>query len=154
MGYSRFRNRPECGTLSGYDYHKRQEFFDPCESCTTAMRAHWKRKRLERKEEINVARKQWRMDEQYHRSMNNKRLRKGSKQEYYTHKQVLDAYGTDCHLCNTPIDLKASRQCGYPGWENGLHIDHVIPLSKGGDDTLENVRPSHGQCNIIKSARL
>jgi hypothetical protein len=25
-------------------------------------------------------------------------------------------------------------------------------LSKGGLDTLENVRPSHGRCNIIKWA--
>jgi 5-methylcytosine-specific restriction endonuclease McrA len=35
-----------------------------------------------------------------------------------------------------------------------LHIDHVYPLSKGGLDTLENVRPSHGKCNIVKWATL
>jgi 5-methylcytosine-specific restriction endonuclease McrA len=27
----------------------------------------------------------------------------------------------------------------------------VIPLSKGGSDELENVKPSHGYCNIKKS---
>jgi len=34
----------------------------------------------------------------------------------------------------------------------GLHIDHVMPLSKGGPDTLENVRPAHGSCNVKKQA--
>jgi 5-methylcytosine-specific restriction endonuclease McrA len=86
--------------------------------------------------------------------MNNKRLHKNAKQEPYTYKQVLETYGKTCHLCNKEIDLKAPRQVGKKGWEQGLHIDHIIPLSKGGDDTLQNVKPSHGQCNIVKSATI
>jgi len=150
----RFRDPPDCGTYSGYDYHVRQEEKEPCNPCREAMRAHWKRKRIERKDQINKMRRQWRMDEQYHRSTNNKRLIKGAKQEPYTYKEVLDLYGSDCHICNTPINLKAPRRCGLPGWEQSLHVDHAIPLSKGGDDTLANVRPSHGQCNVIKSANI
>lgn len=69
----------------------------------------------------------------------------------YSEIDVLKKYGTSCHLCNLSIDLTANRRAGKPGWENGLHIDHVIPLSKGGPDTLENVRPSHGICNIARS---
>jgi len=53
-----------------------------------------------------------------------------------------------------PIDLSAPRQCGKPGWDNGLHIDHLYPLSKGGSDNLDNVRPAHGRCNVIKSAKV
>ena len=75
-------------------------------------------------------------------------------QEKYTEDQVLAKYGTDCHLCNTPVDLNAPRKSGIPGWEKGLQIDHFIPVSKGGPDTLENVRPSHGQCNIRKHAKV
>ena len=66
--------------------------------------------------------------------------------------QVLEVYGTDCHICKNPIDLDAPRKVGIPGWERALHIDHVHPLSKGGLDTIENVRPSHGKCNVIKWA--
>jgi len=33
-----------------------------------------------------------------------------------------------------------------------LHIDHLVPLAKGGSDTLENVRPAHGICNLRKWA--
>lgn len=72
--------------------------------------------------------------------------------EPYTEKQVIEKYGTVCHLCNVEIDFSAPRYTGKPGWQNGLHIDHVIPISRGGPDILENVRPSHGLCNLSKNA--
>jgi 5-methylcytosine-specific restriction endonuclease McrA len=150
----RFSTPPDCGTYSGYDYHVRDEGLAPCDPCRDAMRLHWKQKRIERKNEINILRFKWRQDEKYYHGEHAKRLLKGAIQEPYTYKEVLDTYGHICHLCNTLVDLKAPRQCGTSGWEKGLHIDHVIPLSKGGDDTLQNVRPSHGQCNVIKHARL
>lgn len=77
----------------------------------------------------------------------------GNESEPYTEQEVLELYGTDCHICNEPIDLQANRRAGQDGWEKGLHIDHVIPILKGGPDTLENVRPSHGLCNISKGAK-
>ena len=72
--------------------------------------------------------------------------------EYYKESEVLDLYGTICHICNIDIDLSAPRLAGASGWEVGLHIDHVVPLSKGGSDTLDNVRPAHGSCNVKKHA--
>lgn len=74
--------------------------------------------------------------------------------EWYSPQQVLELYGTDCHICNKPIDLNAPRGTGKPGWENGLQIDHVHPLSKGGSDTIDNLRPAHGYCNNIKNASI
>lgn len=68
----------------------------------------------------------------------------------YTESQVLETYGTNCNICGTEIDLSAPRQCGKPGWQIGLHIDHLIPIAKDGPDTLENVRPTHALCNIKK----
>lgn len=70
--------------------------------------------------------------------------------EYYTEEQVLEKYGTICYLCNKPIDMNAPRTTWTDGWENGLHIEHVIDIALGGYDTLENVRPSHGLCNLTK----
>ena len=72
--------------------------------------------------------------------------------EIYKESSVLKLYGSNCHICLGPIDLLAPRQPGLNGWEMGLHIDHVMPLSKGGPDTLENVRPAHGACNVKKHA--
>lgn len=72
--------------------------------------------------------------------------------EFYTENEVLEKYGTTCYLCNEEIDLSAPRLVGKPGWQKGLHIDHYIPIARGGPDNLENVRPTHGFCNLSKNA--
>ena len=73
----------------------------------------------------------------------------------YTETQVLDLYGTNCHLCQGPIDMEAPRRINkLKGWELALHIDHVVPIIAGGPDTLENVRPSHAICNMKKGAKM
>ena len=80
-----------------------------------------------------------------------RRVRKlGNGYILYTEEEVLERYGTDCHICHEPIDMEAPRRVGKPGWERGLHMEHVIPISKGGSDTIENVKPSHGLCNSKK----
>jgi len=74
--------------------------------------------------------------------------------EPYTIEQVLNTYGSLCHICGVAIDLEAPRNANQGGnWHFGLHIDHVIPISKNGSDTLDNVRPAHAQCNIRKGAK-
>ena len=114
---------------------------------------------LKNKDKMFEANKLWKENNPEQRkalgrkSQNIRRARKlGNGQEPYTEQQVLETYGTSCHLCLLPIDMQASRKVGEQGWENGLHLDHVVPLSKGGPDTLENVKPSHGICNIKKSS--
>lgn len=73
--------------------------------------------------------------------------------EEYTEDQVLQAYGTNCNICSFSIDLDAPRKVGLPGWENGLHFDHVIELTNGGPDMLNNIRPTHGLCNLKKNGK-
>lgn len=31
-----------------------------------------------------------------------------------------------------------------------MTIDHIIPKSKGGKDTLDNLQPMYPQCNTLK----
>lgn len=71
----------------------------------------------------------------------------------YSETDVLAAYGAICHLCGGAIDLSAPRRVGKAGWEAGLHVDHVLPIVAGGPDSLENVRPAHGRCNVAKGGR-
>lgn len=47
-----------------------------------------------------------------------------------------------CHICGQDIE------------PHDLHADHVIPLSRGGPDNQENVRPSHAACNQAKGDSL
>lgn len=49
---------------------------------------------------------------------------------------VLRVKGTRCHLC---------------GQDGADSADHVIPRSKGGDDSLANLEPAHGGCNRARS---
>ena len=82
---------------------------------------------------------------------NRRRARKlNALTDNHTVKDVISAYGKNCHICGIEIDLDAPRSTKFTGWKNGLHIDHLIPLSKGGSDLLENVRPSHAICNMKK----
>lgn len=73
--------------------------------------------------------------------------------QFYKESEVLDIYGWICHICNRAIDPAASRSAGIGNWELGLHIDHLVPISKGGEDSLYNVRPSHAACNLKKHAK-
>ncbi|MFK4299557.1 hypothetical protein ABH924_004741 [Arthrobacter sp. GAS37] len=64
---------------------------------------------------------------------------------------VVDLYYFDkgiCWLCQGPVDLEI-RDLDPRSPE----IDHVIPVSAGGQDVWGNVRLSHRACNILKSDR-
>ena len=86
----------------------------------------------------------------YARAAKRRALKYNAIKDNYTPGYIIAIYGTLCHLCKEEIDLKAPRATKYKGWERGLQIDHVVPLSKGGSDTLDNLRPAHGLCNISK----
>jgi 5-methylcytosine-specific restriction endonuclease McrA len=62
---------------------------------------------------------------------------------------LIREYGANCHICNEPIDLELPRTSRM-----GLTVDHVIPLSKGGSDELDNLRPAHWICNNRKSDKI
>lgn len=66
----------------------------------------------------------------------------------YTEAEVLSTYGTNCYTCDLPIDLTVSRSRNDKGWKRGLSIRCVVPRSEGGNDDLQNVRPSHGMCSM------
>ena len=53
---------------------------------------------------------------------------------------VATTYGTTCWLCHQPIMGRVSP-------------DHVVPVSMGGTDALENLRPSHVGCNKRRQDR-
>lgn len=41
--------------------------------------------------------------------------------------------------------------CGKPIAFGAMQVDHVVPLRKGGEDTLENMLPACRSCNHYKS---
>lgn len=72
--------------------------------------------------------------------------------EKYTTADVINRWGTDCHLCGKQIDLDAPKIIHQgEGWQTGLHLDHVVPIAYGGPDILENVKPAHALCNLSRA---
>lgn len=62
---------------------------------------------------------------------------------------LIERDGNVCHICLTEIDLSLARNNRF-----GATIDHVVPVSKGGADTLENMKLAHWICNIKKGNRV
>ncbi len=62
------------------------------------------------------------------------------------HLELFEKYHWVCHLCGTKID----RKLRFPN-HMAATVDHIIPLSKGGEHVWANTRPAHGLCNFKKS---
>jgi 5-methylcytosine-specific restriction endonuclease McrA len=75
-------------------------------------------------------------------------LLRGVHHEDWTEKQLIETYGSNCYICHKPIDLTLPRQ--GEGSMESLWPDHVIPTSRGGENTIRNVRPCHRKCNQDK----
>lgn len=69
------------------------------------------------------------------------RLRGARRVAVVTEAQVIAAYGERCYLCDAPLEAVP------------MHLDHVVPLARGGAHTLENLRPSCARCNLRKGAK-
>lgn len=57
--------------------------------------------------------------------------------------EILAAHGMVCHICGNAIAVRSD-----------LHFDHVVPLSRGGTHTADNILPAHATCNMRKHNRL
>lgn len=74
------------------------------------------------------------------------RLRKIAS-DRYTLEDLYEESGGVCCLCEQPVDMSLS---GLDPW--GPTVDHAMPISLGGDDTIDNVQLAHRRCNTIKGA--
>lgn len=52
-------------------------------------------------------------------------------------------------LCN-----KYNNRCIACGKQGKLEVDHIVPLSCGGTNTIDNIQPLCRRCNASKSARI
>jgi 5-methylcytosine-specific restriction endonuclease McrA len=66
-----------------------------------------------------------------------------------TRKQLHERDGGRCYICKQKTVLKNK---GKKRNKNLSTIDHVVPVSKGGTHTWDNVRNCCWQCNIVKGS--
>ena len=60
----------------------------------------------------------------------------------------------DMYPTRNLIYKRDKNKCQYCGSTKSLTIDHVIPKSKGGQDTWENLVVACSSCNVKKSDKL
>lgn len=73
----------------------------------------------------------------------------GTATEDFSEDDVRARTGDCCYLCGLDIDFTLR----WPDMRSPS-LDHVVPLSKGGTHTLDNVAMTHLKCNLSKNARL
>lgn len=76
------------------------------------------------------------------RNRENQRRRQANG-ESVSYAAILAEWGMVCHICTGEIESVED-----------LHMDHVIPLAKGGLHVADNIRPSHALCNLRKGAKI
>ena len=59
---------------------------------------------------------------------------------------VFKRHGSTCHLCGKPINDRLT----FPN-NMSRTVDHLVPVSRGGDNTIDNLRPAHLECNTVRS---
>jgi 5-methylcytosine-specific restriction endonuclease McrA len=75
--------------------------------------------------------------------------------EPFTLQDIVDRDGIGCALCGTEIDMALSHAGPrHPQWRIRPTIDHVVPLSLGGPDSLANAQLAHHHCNARKGNRV
>jgi hypothetical protein len=76
-----------------------------------------------------------------------KRLYRNGKVDHsITLEKLTNKYNGKCVLCNNKVILKKGYQ--HPLYPS---IDHIVPVSKGGTHTWDNVQLAHRGCNTDKS---
>lgn len=65
----------------------------------------------------------------------------------FSNADVFERDGWVCGLCSEPVD----RGVSYPD-PLSASLDHVVPLSRGGAHSFENVQLAHLVCNVRKGA--
>lgn len=63
-------------------------------------------------------------------------------------------YLSQCRPTRSMIYKRDRNTCQYCGATSKLTIDHVIPRSKGGQDTWENLVVACSKCNTLKGDKL
>lgn len=74
--------------------------------------------------------------------------KRGGASELYTLAEIAERDRFMCQLCGKRVAMKQ----GVPH-PNAPTIDHVVPVSEGGDDTRANVQLAHFRCNSVKGPR-
>jgi hypothetical protein len=75
-------------------------------------------------------------------------------------KEAIHAYDgkrlppAEWYIVKTIVRARDDNTCAYCGSTRKPHVDHIVPVSRGGSNAFENLATSCGQCNQSKGPKL
>lgn len=134
-----------CGTYAGYKAHRKRNE-ELCQPCRDAMN-EYRREHIKSNPGFNAKHaRTYKENNKEYVEYSYKLTYEASKLK----KLIIDTYGTDCYLCEEPIDMTAKGRPPHENWQMAYWTDHVVPIRLGGTSDISNLRPSHAKCNIAK----
>lgn len=143
--------------LCNFELHSNGNYRKQCKICVSKRRAKYYLSNKDsiknkntiyakiHKHETNLYKKKWVINNPEKRkevNRNSELRRRASKNniiaDIFTINDIIINYGNNCFYCGGKFE----------------HVDHYIPLSKGGPHSLKNVRPSCKQCNLRKNSKM
>ena len=59
-------------------------------------------------------------------------------------KEVIERDNCTCQICGIKVDINSFNK------DNSLNIDHILPISKGGKNNIDNLRVLCRKCNLSR----
>jgi len=132
-----------CGRPVGYDWGRSKVF------CSSECRAHMRQHRMQSDTEYAEHVKEIRRRAQRRRARTHitRAQKHGCKWVRFDVIAVLERDGWRCQMCgaSTPQSLRGTYDDSAP------ELDHIVPISAGGEHTMENTQCLCRKCNAIKS---
>ncbi len=133
------------------------------EKIKARQRANWPERYAREKEQVLERSKAWVKDNRERVNERNRRWRKNNPSSVKLSKSKRRALKKDTQVEKITPELLAEHwaernidqdRCFYCEEGTYEHLDHYIPLSKGGGHTKENLVPSCASCNLKKHDKM
>lgn len=125
------------------------------------IRERYRAWREKNPEKAQAATKDWRernkerlREYEQNRVRTDDRLVQRQRKQKYKAKQWNVLVETVDFLVIMERDRGICQICGVPVTEETLSFDHIIPLSKGGPHTEDNIQVAHIECNVRKGSSI
>lgn len=146
-----FRTCELCGTK--YQAPGRDTNSRTCRECRPVAKAEWQRQwDAANPDKVHQTKRRWfEANRDYVKSTKHARrvLARGEGAERFTSREIFERDGWTCQICGLQLDPAIK----FPD-NRSASIDHIVPISQGGQHTRANVQAACMGCNRSKGGRM
>ena len=128
-----------------------------CAICKRKANSKWEKENLDRYQEYNKIQRDKNPEKARERKRKFLEANPTKMAEYTANYRALKRAATVGHVDFIAIlerDKSICHMCLEVVEPEDLHFDHVIPVSKGGEHSMDNIKVCHKICNLQKAAKV